>query len=206
MEKTEDSNYKFVEWVCRNNHSFTIMEEPELLSLLNFAPLSRKILVENYLPKVFVGYKVKVSSIIENQQFSITSDGWSTNNLKAFYANSITCHFVDKDWVLKHVVLDVSELGGRHTSENIVEHWTKKILDWNLNRNNIIGMNVDGAADYAKAARTSRSKETSVWCCCHRIHLITHKIISNSATCTLFDKCKDVCSLWNASINFQREF
>ena len=56
---------------------------------------------------------IQLNSIIENQQLSISSDGWSTNNLKAFYANSITCHFVDKDWVLKHVVLDVSELGGR---------------------------------------------------------------------------------------------
>ena len=70
--------YKFVEWVCRNNHSFTIMEEPELL--LNFAPPSRKILVENY-PEGFrrVDLDFVGSRNINNEE------GFATNYKSARY-------------------------------------------------------------------------------------------------------------------------
>ena len=56
-------NYKLIEWVARNNHSFSIVEEPELLSLLKFKPLKRCSLVNVTLPKIYQDYKLKVFSI-----------------------------------------------------------------------------------------------------------------------------------------------
>ena len=37
----QDNNYKVLEWIYRRNHAYSIVEQPELISLLKFTPLSR---------------------------------------------------------------------------------------------------------------------------------------------------------------------
>ena len=146
-----------------------------------------------------------LSKLKHVKAIAITSDGWSCNNLKAFYANCTTCHFIDDNWRLNSFVLDVSELEGRHTAINIQTHWKNKLSEWNISSESTeLSIVVDGAADYAKAAR--EFAKSSFWCSCHRIHLICHKLIDMPEINNYYLKCKSICSFWNSSINFQREF
>src|SRR3990167_3318862 len=146
-----------------------------------------------------------LSKLKHVKAIAITSDGWSCNNLKAFYANCTTCHFIDDNWRLNSFVLDVSELEGRHTAINIQTHWKNKLSEWNISSESTeLSIVVDGSADYAKAAR--EFAKSSFWCSCHRIHLICHKLIDMPEINNYYLKCKSICSFWNSSINFQREF
>src|SRR3990167_4384026 len=104
-----------------------------------------------------------LSKLKHVKAIAITSDGWSCNNLKAFYANCTTCHFIDDNWRLNSFVLDVSELEGRHTAINIQTHWKNKLSEWNISSESTeLSIVVDGAADYAKAAR--EFAKSSFWC------------------------------------------
>ena len=61
-EKIEpvDLNYKFLEWVLRRNHPYSIVEQSELISVLNFTPGSRGTLVEKFSKRIYKDYKAQV--------------------------------------------------------------------------------------------------------------------------------------------------
>ena|SRR3990167_3447457 len=110
--------------------------------------------------------------------FHFGADGWSTNDLKGVYCNTITCHFINPQWELTELVVDVSDLEQRHTSINLIEKWSKVISSFDL-KENILGMTVDGASDYSSASK--KFAKIAVWCACHRMHLISDKIINDNA-------------------------
>jgi len=56
----ESCNIKFVEWMCRRGHAFSILEEEELVELLCFKPLKREQLITRYLPLVYSAYQTQV--------------------------------------------------------------------------------------------------------------------------------------------------
>ena len=115
---------------------------------------------------------------------------------------TLTAHFI-LGWKMEEVVLCVEDLGDRHTADNIVQQWTSVIQEWNL-QGKVIAITTDGAQDYCSAAR--RFSENSVWCCCHRLHLISSKLFEqNEVLRKVLAKCKAIVSLWNSSTNFQRE-
>ena len=66
---------------------------------------------------------------------SFSADGWSTNDLRGVYCNTITCHFINQQWELTELILDVSDLEQRHTSVNLLEKWSKVSSSFNLKEN-----------------------------------------------------------------------
>ena len=133
---------------------------------------------------------------------SLTSDGWTTSVLKGCYASTVTAHFLDGQWKLNQMVLCVTDLAKRHTADNIVAHWDSVMNCWDLQ--NITSITTDGAKDYTKAARAFC--KLSLWCCCHRLHLISSKLFDHSQILkNLFTTCKNIVTIWNHSVNFQRD-
>ena len=122
--------------------------------------------------------------------------------LKGSYASTVTAHFLDGQWKLNQMVLCVTDLAKRHTADNIIAHWDSVMNCWDLQ--NITSITTDGAKDYTKAARAFC--KLSLWCCCHRLHLISSKLFDHSPILqNLFSTCKNIVTLWNHSVNFQRD-
>ena len=62
---------------------------------------------------------------------------------------------------------------------------------------------MDGASDYSSASK--KFAKNAVWCACHRMHLISDKIINDNADLkTIITRGKQVATFWNSSINYQR--
>lgn len=50
---------------------------------------------------------------------AITHDGWTSCATESY--DTITAHFINKDWELRSAVLQTSKVEGSHTSENIAK-------------------------------------------------------------------------------------
>jgi len=61
----------------------------------------------------------------------LTLDLWSGKN--AVSVIGITAHWISKDWEMKRIALDVQEIFGSHTAENIVAAVRKTLTAWEIN-------------------------------------------------------------------------
>ena len=74
----------------------------------------------------------------------LTSDGWTTSTIKGRYVNCLNVHLIDKDWRMKTILLDASDMEKRHTAPNIVQHWSRILTRFSISRIDVIGMTCDG--------------------------------------------------------------
>ena len=93
---------------------------------------------------------------------SLTSDGWTKKNLKGLYYNTITCHFIGSDFRLRHFLLDISDIDDRHTSERLLEKWVSILSKWDIGKEKIFSMTVDGGSNYSKASK--EITKYPIWC------------------------------------------
>ena len=69
--------------------------------------------------KFYKDDKEKVKNILKTISGKIlfTTDCWTSSSSKSFM--SITAHFIDNDWNLKHLLLDFIEINDSHTEQNL---------------------------------------------------------------------------------------
>lgn len=93
----------------------------------------------------------KIAAI--DSQISLSADGWSTSTLKAMYMSCVVVHYIDNAWHLTSCMMECSDLAQRHTNDVIRSHWKRILDEWNLSKDNIACITVDGGSDYAAASR-----------------------------------------------------
>lgn len=59
---------------------------------------------------------------------AITHDGWTSIAMQSYCA--ITVHFITRDWKLKNLCLEVNELQGKHTAENLRQSLLEAQRTW----------------------------------------------------------------------------
>jgi hypothetical protein len=69
--------------------------------------------------KFYEDDKEKIKNILINLpgKISFTTDCWTSPSTKSFM--SITAHFINEEWKLKHVLLDFIEIFESHTGQNL---------------------------------------------------------------------------------------
>ena len=68
--------------------------------------------------------KTKLKDDIDDiKKLSLTCDLWTSPNSKSKLG--VTGHWITNDWILKEVLLDVVEIKGNHSGNNIGEHLIK---------------------------------------------------------------------------------
>ncbi|KAB0790275.1 hypothetical protein PPYR_04880 [Photinus pyralis] len=124
---------------------------------------------------------------------TLTTDCWTSSTAENYLA--VTAHFIDGEFVLRHVVLGCEVFGERHTSQNLAAAIKKIILEWNLeNKINIIIS--DNAANIKKAIQDElRFKHFG--CYAHTINLIAQDALKPSLP--VLSKVKDIVSYFRRS-------
>jgi hypothetical protein len=126
-----------VEMIALDNQPFSIVEDmgfKRYCMTMNprFDLPSRKWLTENQLPKTFLAATNTLRSLIQNEEgFWFTSDLWSTEG-SSVKMLSLTCHYMDCDFILRNIVLASESMPERHTAENISQKWISMFLQWNI--------------------------------------------------------------------------
>src|SRR3990167_6453832 len=120
-------------------------------------------------------------------------------------AGAVTAHYLNEDWEMQVILLKASDMKSRHTADKISNHWEKTLKKWEIPLVNVTAVTVDGGSDYAAAARIFASR--SLWCVCHRIHLINKRMIDDIQELrNLIAKGKEIVHDHNVSSKFQLEF
>ena len=110
-------------WIINNQHSFTVVEEPEFIILIqSLCPTAELIsadTVKRSIMDLYISNKDQIQELLMEipGKISFTTDIWTSPSTKAFLA--ITAHYVDKNWKLQNLLIDFVQIFGQHTGENI---------------------------------------------------------------------------------------
>lgn len=130
---------------------------------------SRTYFSETVIPDIYEKCRIKIFKNIENiSNCAFTSDIWTCNISNESYV-SFTIHYINEDFQLKHVVLNVKHFPGSHTEENIANIITEMIEEWHLNDKNYILIR-DSGANIKKAAKDLDIQNES--CFIHTLQLV----------------------------------
>ena len=118
-EESTNENYRryLVEWVIKNNLSFSIVDQPETKRLFkliapNITQVSRRTLtrdLQSRFDAAFTQIKAKVREQIESGgRIALTTDAWAGNNKLDYIA--VTAHWKDINGKMESILLDIIEL------------------------------------------------------------------------------------------------
>lgn len=116
---------KLVKWIVINQHAFTTVEEQSFLDFIYTLYPTAKIpsadTIKSYISNFYKADKEKIQNILLDVpgKISFTTDCWTSPSIKSFL--SITAHFINKDWVLQHILLDFIEMHDSHSGQNLKE-------------------------------------------------------------------------------------
>ena len=63
-------------------------------------------------------------------QINFAQDLWTALNNDAYV--SVTAHWIDSDWNLMETLLDIKELRGSHSGQNIAESFCESLEEFNI--------------------------------------------------------------------------
>lgn len=168
---------KIAEMVCVDLQPLTIVEDVGFRRLVShleerYEMVSRKTLSTVVIPKIVKSVSEKISEIVTTAStFSNTSDIWTSKSGNDFI--SVTVHFIDDDWQLQHLLLEVLPFSGEsHTAVNIEENLRVCFRKWRIEIGNISAMVTDSAANMKSAV--TRLDITSVSCMVHSLQLVVN--------------------------------
>lgn len=111
---------------------------------------------------------------------SLTTDVWSSHANQAY--NTLTCHFVDREWTLVSAVVETSRFPGRHTPKNIAIKVRHSLQAVDLPAEKVFSIVHDEAAN-AEAAGTLLAKEVgwnSQTCAAHLLQTMIKRSVEES--------------------------
>lgn len=136
-----------------------------------------------------------------DSKFSFTMDGWSAKNFKSFYG--ITCHFIDKLWILRSAALDLIASHGKHAAKDISKMFLKCLNFFEIT-DKIQGITMDNASVNTKFVLELEkllvpkkidfdSEDQAFKCFAHVINLAVQDIMKLLTAASIENDEEDVC-------------
>jgi len=151
---TEESfREALVKFVVNTNQSFSIVESTELRELVELiskdhqlTKLPGRTLMTTTIQQQFTYYKKKLAQELQSltSKVSLIIDCWTSSNQLAF--QGVIARFIDKNWNLCTIPLDLTLLSGPHTGENIAHSLLKVVEEFGIT-DKIGSITTDNAAN-----------------------------------------------------------
>ena len=109
----------------------------------------------------------EIKGEINGKPVAITHDSWTSLNTESY--DTVTCSYINNDWVLKCRVLDTLKIEGSHTGQNISKVLLNVKQRWGLGQ--IIAV-TDNAANEGKAFSLLSWERHS--CMGHNLNLVVN--------------------------------
>ena len=121
----QETTDKFIKWIVCDLQPFTTAERPEFVDFvksfnqsytLPSADHTKTLIMRRYRKN-----KISISEMLQDipGSISLTADIWSSCAKQSYLG--VTAHFIDADWTMQHIVLEVLPFGHPHTGEAIKE-------------------------------------------------------------------------------------
>lgn len=120
-------------WIVMSSVAFNEVENPYLQEAFYLchdeAKLPSADTVRNMIEKTYSEMQPRVRAMLDAApgKFAFTTDEWTSPNTYAF--KGITCHFIDSQWRLRHILLGFEPLEGSHDHENLHAVFTGVLAD-----------------------------------------------------------------------------
>ncbi|XP_064464290.1 zinc finger BED domain-containing protein 4-like [Ornithodoros turicata] len=194
--RKEALDAKVARMIAVDLQPFSIINDRGFLELMTeavpgYTPPSRTSLSRTIIPKLYDDTRRKVQeelrAAFENgmESISFTSDMWTSCANEAYI--SLTCHFLDSAYCLKHYHLNTSYFSGRHTAAKIASALEELVAEWSIDTHACpVYIVTDNARNMKAAIRELGWCERS--CMAHTLQLV----ISDAKDCTrgIQDLCK----------------
>ena len=123
--------------VVQQNLPFAVVESDSFIELLCLCnPNVKDILVKadairDFILQLYSFNKSQIKDLFSPiDSISLTCDLWTSPNTKAILA--LTGHWINKDWELKEILIDVVEVLGQHTGVNIASYVVKSLDEFGI--------------------------------------------------------------------------
>ncbi|CAH1104409.1 unnamed protein product [Psylliodes chrysocephalus] len=155
---------------------------------------SRKTLSNTLLPAKYEELHIKVTEVLKSaKSVSITTDGWTSINNDSFIA--VTAHFIDDNFQIKSVLLEVGVCKFNHTSRHLADDLNRVVSEWGLENKIFLALS-DNAANIKKAI-IDELKWKHLPCIAHTINLIVKDALT--VVENLVSKISDIVSHFKRS-------
>ncbi|XP_046578557.1 E3 SUMO-protein ligase ZBED1-like [Haliotis rubra] len=171
QQKITDSITMFI---ARSLMPLSIVENSYFRDLLHcmgprFVIPSRKHLTSSLITKKCEEIILAMKQDFEKtESVCVTIDLWSSRQMRGYIG--ITGHYISY-WHLESVTLGCKQFTGRHTAENILQHYEETIATFNLS-SKITNIVTDNASNMKKAFRVDLPEHQS--CFAHTLQLTVH--------------------------------
>ena len=141
------------------------------------------------LPALYQSKRVELMEKLASVTWcSFTTDLWTSNTTMGYI--TVTCHYINMDWVMESAVLATSHIPEAHTSENLATE-LKKITDqWKISSKVHCAI-TDGASNIKGAVR--HNQWNNLVCLAHRLNLVV------SCAIDAVEQVKNVVSFFRKS-------
>ncbi|XP_049447489.1 zinc finger BED domain-containing protein 4-like [Epinephelus fuscoguttatus] len=194
-----------VEMIATDNQPFTVVSGvgfKRLVALLEpryslkTDKYYRTDLFEDVHTKVENKIKELVTSDNAGPYLAFTTDCWSGETESLM---SLTCHFIDKDWQMKQIVLNVKAMDGSHTGEYISDMFLSLLKHWDIETERVVLVLRDSGANMIKGMRLAKLPDLS--CSAHTLQLVVNDGISSQrAVADIVAKLKSSATHFNHSV------
>ncbi|CAF1090283.1 unnamed protein product [Brachionus calyciflorus] len=170
------------------NLPVSIVDRDEFRNLLKdaipgYSVPCRQTFTKNLIPQKSVMVKSSIAHELSGvNSFSLTCDAWTSNSNLSYLG--VTCHYLNKDFILTSRLLSLKYLEEDHKSEYLFEVLKEIINEWYLDGK--VFKIVSDSGSNMKGAIT-RFNDKFVPCVAHRINLCVNDIMSEKGVKTIFN-------------------
>ncbi|GET52283.1 zinc finger BED domain-containing protein RICESLEEPER 2-like [Rhizophagus irregularis DAOM 181602=DAOM 197198] len=140
-----------VDFVATDLQPFTIVENPEFKLLINklnphYILPCRQILKEKFIENYKMRKNVLINEVSQiNSKISLTTDIWTSEISKDCYLG-VTMHYINNNWELKNLLLDLISINGSHTAGLITSKLLQILKEFSIS-NNILALTTDNGSN-----------------------------------------------------------
>lgn len=178
---------------------FKIVEDTgfkQFVNLLNpnYCLPTRQAISKTLIPLEYQKCIAKVEDLITNEADNVclTTDCWTSRCNESYIA--VTAHFVNKDFILKSVLLECSEFSERHTAVNLSDEIRSIITKWKLEAKVVLVVS-DNASNIKNAIHKLHLKHLG--CFAHTINLVVEESLKCESD--LINKVKTIVTHFRKS-------
>ena len=149
-ERVEQINNHLFEWIISDQQPFNVVENMKFKHLLFVLDpryqLPTRQTVSHHIEGIYNNQKLSIYNFLFllEQKVSITTDAWTACNNQGYL--SITLHWIDKEWNMKNILLDLIPIHENHTGLAFAESIFNILEEFNLG-NKILAATTDNAAN-----------------------------------------------------------
>ena len=117
--------------------------------------------------------KAEVVTELKDCDVAVTTDLWTSLAMQGYI--TVTCHFINKDWILKSIVIATRVMDDRHSGSNIAQHLRDIQTEFGIR--SLVGITTDNASNMLVAA--DELGVVHIACFTHTLQLVVNDALKH---------------------------